>query len=485
MSRYTILCLLALPLLVSGCAHTPNTAGSAHSGSSPLQHWVDSELSPYLAKQLAEHPRFKGKPVILVRLDGPDVQSEIDGLTRSMRDQLQDVLLTTPGLHLPWQPRQAQQQHHRRLQPVNCERLRDAWYFVGIEVTRIPTGEHRVAVRALDVRQGEWVSGFGKHWRGTLSAQEQRALQETHIDESLRGLRVLPFNPGQPDLAAAYLANNLSCLLRQQDEDDLVLFVESSKTSHTELRTLLKLIGNNLSRYREVRVTDTRKEANFVLRGESHRIQAGLYQVWVVLRPARSGQHLAGMDTATWMRIGVPTRRVHKIRPAIIKTAAPRKPVIARLGLAHHRPGTRPDTRCARPGNWSGNDCRAVEMTVEAADKVFVFTHARDHGLARVFPASCSASIDPIPGQQNTDTYRLSGIDWSKARAGTVYAIAVNGQELDSQFARLLQTLPDACAQSAGARGADIDQLDRWLDELDRLLARNGTRTSWSAIRIP
>ena len=40
---------------------------SSHQDSS-LQHWLDSELAPYLAEQLGEHPRFKGESVILVRL---------------------------------------------------------------------------------------------------------------------------------------------------------------------------------------------------------------------------------------------------------------------------------------------------------------------------------------------------------------------------------------------------------------------------------
>ena len=81
-------------------------------------------------------------------------------------------------------------------------RIRDANYYIGIEITRSTGSEHRVAVRALDVQAGEWVSGFSQHWSGDLTAAELRALQVRRTDESLRGLRVLPFSAGQTDLAA-------------------------------------------------------------------------------------------------------------------------------------------------------------------------------------------------------------------------------------------------------------------------------------------
>ena len=77
---------------------------------------------------------------------------------------------------------------------------------MGIDIGRSGNEVFRVSVRALDVQAGEWVSGFGKHWVGPLSADERLALAESRTDESLRGLRVLPFGSGQSDLAAAYLA---------------------------------------------------------------------------------------------------------------------------------------------------------------------------------------------------------------------------------------------------------------------------------------
>ena len=131
--------LFALLLLVVGCSHNPLRLED--NGGPSLQHWVDNKLSPYVSQQLGQHPRFKGEPVIVVRLDGDDIQPDIDGLTRSIRDQLMGSLLQTPGVNLPWQPQQQQAQHHRRLDQLQCGRSRDASYYIGIEIARTATAQ--------------------------------------------------------------------------------------------------------------------------------------------------------------------------------------------------------------------------------------------------------------------------------------------------------------------------------------------------------
>jgi hypothetical protein len=477
--------LVTLGALVSvGCAQ--HATRPAQGEDSSLQRWLGAELAPYLAEQLSQHPRFKGEPVMLVSLDGPDIQPDIDGLTRSLRDQLMDSLLSEPGVRLPWQPREQQAQHHRRLEQVNCARIRDANYYIGIEITRSASARYRVAVRALDVRAGEWVSGFGNSWSGSLTGGELRALQERRSDESLRGLRVLPFSSGHPDLAARYLANNLSCLLRQQDEEDLVIYVQALRSDEPGLRTLLGLIGNNLSRYREVRVTDRKQEANFLLRGEAHEIQAGLYQVWVLLHPKNSGEHLPGMDTATYVRV-LPAGEV-PASPRVAGKPVSEKPAIAAMELVrrHSVPGD-PDNCMEQRDRTFGTTnvaegCPVLELSVERADRVFVFVHGTRDGVSRLSSGSCGSTgaLDTVATRRyRFPTARFSDSDWP-----TVYAIAVSGSELARQFTGLLQALPDACGTTPGMR-ADNRDTEQWLGKLDRLIATHSDHAVWTARRIP
>ena len=479
--------LLTLGILLSaGCA--PQPIRQAPGEASSLQRWLEAELAPYLAGQLGRQPRFKGESVILVSLDGSDIQPDIDGLTRSLREQLMDGLLSDAAVTLPWQPQQPPAQHHRRLDHASCERIRDADYYIGIEISRTGTAQYRVSVRALDVRAGEWVSGFGMSWSGALTPGELRARQERRTDESLRGLRVLPFSSAHPDLAASYLANNLSCLLLQQDEEDLVIYVDSLQSDQPGLRTLLGLVGNNLSRYHEVRVTDVKKEANFVLRGEAHEVQPRLYQVWVVLHPKNSGEHLPGMDTDTYVSL-LPAgeRRGHAQLAARTRRSGP---AIAAMELVR-RHGARGDTdSCSGPHASRSGDagiidgCPELELTVERADRVFVFVHGSKDGISRLSSGACRDAGEDAAGIPGKRTYRFPADRFPDTDWPTVYAIAVSGSELAQQFTGLLQVLPDACGNAPGMR-ADNNSMEQWLDRLDRLIAANGEHAVWTARRIP
>jgi len=473
-------------LLVTGCAPQPTRQPPGDASS--LQRWLDTELAPYLAGQLGREPRFRGESVILVSLDGADIQPDIDGLTRSLREQLMDRLLMNAAVTLPWQPQQPPVRHHRRLDNASCKRIRDASYYIGIEISRTATAQYRASVRALDVRAGEWVSGFGMSWSGPLTPGELRARQERRTDESLRGLRVLPFSSAYPDLAASYLANNLSCLLVQQDEDDLVIYVASLQSDQPGLRTLLSLVGNNLSRYHEVRVTDVKKEANFVLRGEAHEVQPRLYQVWVVLHPKNSGEHLSGMDTDTYVRMPPAGERRERARLADETRRA--RPAIAAMELVrrHLAPG---DTdSCTGPGgNRSGGvqrigGCPLLELTVERAERVFVFVHGTRDGMSRLSSGACGADDANAAGVPEKRAYRFPAGRFPDPDWPTVYAIAVSGSELARQFTELLQVLPDACGDASGMR-ADDTRMEQWLDRLDRLIAANGDQAAWTARRVP
>jgi hypothetical protein len=465
MNSHRCFCALLGLLLATGCAHQPYQP--APGNDSALQRWVQSELVPYLAQQLGEHPRFRSETLLLVRLDGQDIQPEIDGLTRRIRDRIRDGLLATPGIHLPWQPQQPPAEHHRRLDQVECGRIRDADYFIGIEITRTAPARYRVSVRALDVRAAEWVSGFGHSWSGALTADELRAMQERRSDESLRGLRVLPFDAGQPDLAATYLANNLSCLLRQQDTDEPVIHVEPLESGEPRLRTLLGLIGNNLSRFREVRVTDSAAQANYLLRGEAHAVQPGLHQVWVVLHPARSGEHLAGMDTAAYIRIRPAAAGLAEDEPAALPVKE--HPAIARMELVRRQ---------------DHDGAPVVELAVAAADEVYVFVHGTRDGITRLSPGACRHGSEAAYAGTMRRWYRYPESRFSSTEWPTVYAIAVSGPGLERQFAALFQDLPDACGGAAGLPAA-AGETERWLARLDRLLAANDGRAVWTARRIP
>ena len=132
MNKIATLLPLALALVLAACSAPLLRTGDAPSTESTLQGWTRETLAPYLAEQVGKHPRFRGQPVLLVRLAGQDVQPEIDDLTRSIRTELHDALLQVPGITLPWQPGAPELRHHRRPRDVQCRRVREAPYYIGI-----------------------------------------------------------------------------------------------------------------------------------------------------------------------------------------------------------------------------------------------------------------------------------------------------------------------------------------------------------------
>ncbi len=272
----------------------------------------------------------------------------------------------------------------------------------------------------------------------------------------------------------------MSCLLRQQDEDALILYVEPLQSDQPGLRTLLSLIGNNLSRYREVRVTNRKKEANFRLRGEAYEIHSGLYQVWVVLHPEHSGEHLSGMDTATW--VSIQPDPVQQVVQASAEPVYETKPAIASLQLVHQNNRSQ---GCARLHTARRDDagCPALELAVENTEGVFVFVHHARDGISRLSSGRCVEERKTTIGMPSTLRYAFPAERFAESGWPTVYAIAVSDLQLARRFESHLQRLPDACVSISGLRADSA--MAPWLNTLDRLIADNGNHTAWAARRIP
>ncbi len=176
---------------LSACAgdHLTRRADRQTAGAS-LASWLDETLIPYLVQQLGQHPRFKGQPLLLVRMHNDDVQPHIDELTDHIRTKIVDALVSEPGLDLYWRPATRPHRHHQRLADIACGDFRKIHYYIGIDC-RLTSLEEKleVRVRALNLTENKWVSGFGRAWRGPPTAAQRAALKREHPDAYLRGLR--------------------------------------------------------------------------------------------------------------------------------------------------------------------------------------------------------------------------------------------------------------------------------------------------------
>jgi len=464
-----LLPLILILSLLAGCQTQPLRSGD----DSDLQSWVERELVPYLSRQLTTHPRFRGEPVLLVSMQEDDIQPDIDDLTRALRGQLKDALLDEPGIRIPWEPAGQENRHHRRLSELNCRSGGRASHYIGIQFTPLISGDYRVSIRALDPNQREWIAGFGRHWQGRLSRQEQQALRRRRPDEALRGLRPLPFTASQADLAADYLANNLGCLLRQQADDEMTVYVAPAAARLPQLPVIRQLLDNQLARYREVIVTDKRDEADFLLNLEAQAISADVYQIWISLTPKQGGQHLTGLDTSAYI-----TNAEVAVTARASATADRRRVQVSWIGLAQ-----RNDSACA--GLDSGHDstaCFDLTLRTRGSGQLFLIEHTPGSGASRLIPG-CRVSRGPSNGDGER-VYGIDGLALQRGGKSTLYAIIATGDRNRSLLEQHLRQLPAAC-QGATTTGLKGTALERWLARLDPLIERDPARIHWLARRTP
>lgn len=450
---------LLLLLFLAACAQQ-QVIDQPPTDSIDLMTWLDQELSPYLAGQMAQDPRFQDQSFVLVRLNGSEIQAEIDQLTRHIRRQIEDDLLSTPGIRLPWQPFTQMPKHHRRLSSVQCRPSRNADYYIGVEINLILSDRYRVSVRALDMSEHQWLNGFGLHWQGQLSRDEREALSRLSVDESLRGLRALPFTTRQTDMAADYLANNVSCLLQQQDEDQLLIHVQPVDDQAAYMSGMLKLVANNLSRYHEVSITEQAAQADYVLTLEALAVQPGLDQVWTAISRKHSSVRLSGMDTSTYIA-QVSTQ------PEAGGLNA-RSPEIQNINLVDAR------DRSQCPGTT--DFCDLLTVDVQDTNELFIIQHHAPARLGYLPPGACGVRVQSLG--VNSGRHQVS-VKTNKGET-TFHAIAVNQHSRDAISAHLAR-LPRSCTSPTS--NLNTREMNQWLTQLEQIMQQQQTHISWAATR--
>ena len=324
MLRFLILFCCAATLTASGCATTGKSSPGTLGGRLSLEQWVDREAVPYLIRELGDNPRFKGQPFLLVSMNRDNVEADIDELTMQIRESITDGLLTKPGMGLVWRPPAKPWTHHTQVKQADCTGGQKEAIYVGIDASLSSLdGDLHVTIRALDIAEKQWITGFGIAWQGHASSMQKKALSSKKTDDFLLGLRPLPFNENQADLLAAYVSRNLSCLFSNMDLDEAVVYVEKDNPGKIRyFDNAFGLVANYIASYKEVTVTDDPSKANIRLLARVHDIHQGLYQVWVTPRYKMNNHYVPGKETQAYVALDNP---VSVQPPAPVKKSPPPK----------------------------------------------------------------------------------------------------------------------------------------------------------------
>jgi hypothetical protein len=519
-----LLCFVIAAIGISACAAGPNALRTDFSSRhKSLELWLNRALIPYLIEQFDQHPRFRGQPVMLVRMQDQNVSTHIDELTAYIRQKIADAILKQPGIMLAWRPSVQHWQHHQSLEDISCGEHNNVHYYVGIDAGLNRTGRQLyVKVRALNLAENKWVSGFGKSWQGVPNEEQKKALQKEHADEYLRGLRPLPFSHQQPDMLAAYLARNLSCLLQQGEADSLVVYVAKPELNDPRTyKTALELVGRYLARFREVEVTDDPTEANVTIVSAMHSIDGNLHQVWISARQRKGDKYLPGAGTEAYVSFetsdenpldtaGVGLNAVSSAPLTPFQNNSGPNPFISSFELLTPR-----DHRyCVNGTTWrsglnrvdfrealSTGSCLTIEVEISAPAYIFLIGQDAAGELSQIYPTDCHS-----PGRQFAQ-YHPEGLfrfpAESDPRSGvlqiagapgieSIYAIVITRSGLAGMFDERIKHVQGLCRpgtsypdflQSGGLRWPH-ERIQRWQNYLTWLSSNHPEIIDWREIRF-
>jgi len=472
-------------------------AAPAAAAERKLNRWFDSELVPYVISQLIEHPRFKGEPVMFVVFEDNVPASVSNALAVSLRDRLLDAALNTAGVTVG--RRQGGTTAMPAAQPVDCT-ANEVHYYVGIAISRRIDGLFGVAVRALDLEDRNWVSGFGEAWQGALSVVEQRAFRQTQVDTTFRGARDVPFSADESDLLAEHLAHELSCALLRQTAGRYIVSANEVPDAGDSLAATVQLASNNLASHDALELTGDESNVNAALSGKAHRIDGPLYQYWLTITPTVPGEELSTLSASAYVLL-----------PGYRLAGAPRTTIDVPHGggdalLGPLRILKSQDRRmCARSGSASMQtttyseslpQCSVLIADTRADAIVFVLEHQANYGLVRLGDAACRKRTTPhvvtrgtpmrypVPFTQIGSSEMREPGEWQVAPGvDTYYVFAVSDARAAREFANHIDALPLRCGRTL-RQGLEDNALHRWLEEFAELAERHAPHVGWRAIEI-
>ena len=472
----------------------------AESREKDLDRWVDRNLIPYVRQQLVVHPRFKNETVMFVVLDDNAPASTTNALALAIRDRVLAAAVDTPGVEIGWQ--QGRSGVTLESSPQDCMHD-DVHYYVGIELTQKLDGSYAVNVRALDLEDRNWVTGFGRRWQGRLNTSQRQAMRQERVDETFLGARDVPFTLAQTDLLAAQLAHRLSCTLKKRVEDDYVVAVDLVGPPAGGLEGTVELISNNLANRQALTLSNDESTTNALLSGKAHQIDGALHQYWVTITPSREADEVAALSASAYIVLPENTARpaaagTPRIKP--VSTTARSTPPAPPVSIPNAgKDGLISPLSVVSPPAFADcgfGACSMLETRARVDAIVFFLEHQANHGLVRLADAECRGRTSARIARSGEDIRfpiaRTSTRprDWSETHEwnlapelDTYYAVVVTDATLARRIANHMDKLPMRCSEALRP-GLENQSLQAWLNDLAMMTARSAQHVDWRAIEV-
>ncbi len=289
----TLYIMLALLFLFSchPAMNAPTNAGKAELSDNTLDSWINKDLVPKIVAKITSDRDLRYLPFIIVGwdVDQQSIKTEVDELTKEVREKIINALLAKgEGVNMAVRSgvQPLDMTHHANLEDVPCNDYRDVGMMILLTVRIAPlTGKLQLQVKGGVLQDGRlrFVDGFSESFECDSTEGMKSLLSKSKTDEYLRGLRYLPFEAGQKDLLASYLATRTSCIFRELPEaENYKVFMDRSGIGSDQyLQDVFTMIEMYLDRFREIEIVMDKNKADITLYCKAIRVSDELNQVWV------------------------------------------------------------------------------------------------------------------------------------------------------------------------------------------------------------
>ena len=307
-----LFCMILLMAGPSGCAG-PELKKPVKDRPEYLDAWLDNQGLKQIADDLRANSFIKGRPFIIAKgkgeAVGEGISNQIDLLTEGIRERLISILLLYPEIKVVRRHPVSVQDRPYRLQDLRCGRFIENDALLVIDIMRYGRlNEYlaRINIRAIDMKTGNWVPGLSLHKEVSMTPEQSRDLNTVHPDEYLLGTRYVPFLQSQGAEMAAYLARNLSCILRDAPNDkEIKVFVDASEVRRRN-KDIVWFLKKQLQFCNEIQLVNIRKNADWVVMAEAKEtgVGSGIGQFWVDVYERKGGDLVKGLATYACFVIG-------------------------------------------------------------------------------------------------------------------------------------------------------------------------------------
>ncbi len=277
-------------------------------GAISLDRWLETEAFDKIEEQLLINPSMRDQPFLIVKVKRENVEKKIDALTEDFRDRLIPRLRKNPNIKLVLRHPVSDMDRPYRFKDLKCDRFKDVERLLAVDIKKTGApGDNLawVSIGAMDTNEGAWVGGFSIYSEVALTPGQSRALDDIHPDDSLRGLKFLPYAPDQYDEMAGYLARNISCKFKDgYTLKKARVHVNLKKITRRDSRRIAKFLEKQLNYCNEILLVKERRNADWILNTEAIEVHSGsgLFQFWVDVVQGKTGQMVKGLSTHAYFK---------------------------------------------------------------------------------------------------------------------------------------------------------------------------------------